>query len=94
VWVSSQYAGTVARVDPVSDAITRTVRVGNRALGLAVAGGLLWVAARAPTAGHRGGTLRVLSTGSVDTMDPLLTQNLVGVLPLTYDGLTAYQRVG
>ena len=94
VWVSSQYAGTVAQVDPVSDAITRTVRVGNRPLGLAVAGGLLWVAARAPTAGHRGGTLRVLSTGSVDTMDPLLTQNLVGVLPLTYDGLTAYQRVG
>ena len=29
-----------------------------------------------------------------DTMDPVLTQNLTGVLPLTYDGLTAYQRVG
>jgi len=94
VWVSSQYAGTVARIDPATDAITRTVRVGSRPQGLAVAGGLVWVGARPATAAHRGGTLRVLATGNADTMDPLLTQNLVIVLPLTYDGLTAYQRVG
>ena len=94
VWVSSQYAGTVSRIDPVTDTITRTVRVGNHPQGLAVAGGLVWVGARPASTGHRGGTLRVLFTGNVDTMDPLLTQNLVGVLPLTYDGLTAYQRVG
>jgi peptide/nickel transport system substrate-binding protein len=36
----------------------------------------------------------VLETGYVDTFDPVLTQNLGGVLPQTYDGLTAYQRVG
>ena len=94
VWVSSQYAGTVARIDPVTDAITRTVRVGSRPQGLAVAGGLVWVGARPTTAAHRGGTLRVLATGNADTMDPLLTQNLLIVMPLTYDGLTAYQRVG
>ena len=94
VWVSSQYAGTVARIDPVTDAVTRTVRVGSRPQGLAVTGGLVWVGARPAATGHRGGTLRVLATGNVDTMDPLLTQNLLIVLPLTYDGLTAYQRVG
>jgi YVTN family beta-propeller protein len=94
VWVSSQYAGTVARIDPVTDAVTRTVRVGSRPQGLAVAGGLVWVGARPAATGHRGGTLSVLATGNVDTMDPLLTQNLLIVLPLTYDGLTAYQRVG
>ena len=94
VWVSSQYAGTVARIDPVTDAVTRTVRVGSRPQGLAAAGGSVWVGARPATAVHRGGTLRVLATGNVDTMDPLLTQNLGIVLPLTYDGLTAYQRVG
>jgi YVTN family beta-propeller protein len=94
VWISSQYAGTVARIDPATDAVTQTLRVGSRPQGLAVAGGLVWVGARPATAGHRGGTLRVLATGNVDTMDPLLTQNLVIVLPLTYDGLTAYQRVG
>jgi YVTN family beta-propeller protein len=94
VWVSSQYTGTVARIDPVTDAVTRTVQVGNRPQGLAVAGGLVWVGARPAATGHRGGTLRVLSTGNLDTLDPLLTQNLLIVLPLTYDGLTAYQRVG
>ena len=94
VWVSSQYTGTVARIDPVTDAVTRTVRVGSRPQGLAVAGGLVWVGARPAATGHRGGTLRVLATGNVDTMDPLLTQNLLIVLPLTYDGLTAYERVG
>jgi len=93
VWVSSQYTGTVARIDPVTDVVTRTIRVGNRPQGLAVVGGLVWVGARAVT-GHRGGTLRVLTTGNADTMDPLLTQNLLIVLPMTYDGLTAYQRVG
>ena len=54
----------------------------------------MWVGARPAATGHRGGTLRVLTTGHVDTIDPVLTQNLIGVLPLTYDGLTAYQRVG
>jgi YVTN family beta-propeller protein len=94
VWVSNQYAGTVARIEPVRDGVARTVRVGNRPQGLTVAGGLVWVGARPATAAHRGGTLRVLATGNADTMDPVLTQNLVGVLSLTYDGLTAYQRVG
>jgi YVTN family beta-propeller protein len=94
VWVSSQYAGTVSRIDPASDTVTRAVRVGNRPQGLALAAGLVWVGVRPAATGHRGGTLTVLSTGHVDTMDPVLTQNLGGVLPLTYDGLTAYQRVG
>ena len=94
VWVSSQYAGTIERIDPVTDAVTRTVRVGNRPEDLALAGGLVWVGARPAMTSHRGGTLSVLSTGNADTFDPILTQNLGGVLPLSYDGLTAYQRVG
>jgi YVTN family beta-propeller protein len=94
VWVSSQYAGTVSRIDPGSDAVVRTAQVGNRPQGLALAAGLVWVGMRPAATGHRGGTLRVLTTGYADTMDPVLTQNLIGVLPLTYDGLTAYQRVG
>jgi YVTN family beta-propeller protein len=94
VWVSSQYAGTVGRIDPVTDALTRTVRVGNDPEGLALAGGLVWVGARPAATSHRGGVLRVVTTGHIDTFDPVLTQNLVAVLPLTYDGLTAYQRVG
>jgi YVTN family beta-propeller protein len=94
VWVASQYAGTVSLIDPSTNAVKRTLTVGNRPQDLALAGGLVWVGARPAATSHRGGTLRVLSTGNADTYDPVLTQNLGGVLPLSYDGLTAYQRVG
>jgi len=94
IWVASQYAGTVALIDPSTNAVKRTITVGNRPQDLALAGGLVWVGARPAATSHRGGTLSVLTTGNADTLDPVLTQNLGGVLPLTYDGLTAYQRVG
>jgi peptide/nickel transport system substrate-binding protein len=93
-WVTSPYAGTVERIDPVSDAVTQTVRVGNRPAGLALTGGLVWFGVQPAGTGHRGGTLRVQTEGYVDTFDPVLTSNLVQVLPLTYDGLTDYQYVG
>ena len=94
IWVASQYAGKVALINPATNAVRRTITVGNRPQDMALAGGLLWVATRPAAASHRGGTLRVLSTGIADTFDPVLTQNLGSVLPLTYDGLTAFQRVG
>jgi peptide/nickel transport system substrate-binding protein len=68
--------------------------VGNRPQGVAVADGLVWVGAGPADTGHRGGRLTVLATGHVDTMDPILTQNIYALLPLAYDGLTTYQRVG
>jgi len=94
VWVADQYAGTVARIDPATDSVTRTIRVGSLPQGVAIADGLVWVGARPAATSHRGGTVTVLGTGVADTLDPDLTVNLLGVLPLTNDGLTAYQQVG
>jgi peptide/nickel transport system substrate-binding protein len=94
VWVTSQYAGTVSRINPAANVVTRTIMVGNRPLGVAIVDGLVWVGAGPANTGHRGGTLSVLTVGDVDNMDPLLSQNLYGLWPLAYDGLTAYQRVG
>ncbi len=94
VWVADQYAGTVTRIDPATDSVTRTISVGSLPLGVAIADGLVWVGARAAATSHRGGTLTVLSTGELDTFDPVLTENLLAFLPLTNDGLTAYQQVG
>jgi YVTN family beta-propeller protein len=94
VWVTSQYAGTLSLINPGANAVERTITVGNRPQGVALAQGLVWVGVGPADTSHRGGTLRVLASGHVDTVDPLLTQNLYAVLPLTYDGLTAYQRVG
>jgi YVTN family beta-propeller protein len=94
VWVANQYAGTVSRINPVTDTVARTVSVGNRPQGLAIAGGLVWVGAQAAATSHRGGTLILLAPGTVGTADPVLALFSLGALQLTYDGLTAYQRVG
>jgi YVTN family beta-propeller protein len=94
VWVASQYAGILSLIDPAANVVRRTIAVGNRPRGVAVADGLVWVGAGPADTGHRGGTLTVLTTGHLDTMDPILTQNLYAILPLAYDGLTTYQRVG
>ncbi len=94
VWAADQYAGTVARIDPATDSVARTISVGNLPQGVAIADGLVWVGARAAATSHRGGTLTVLATGVADTLDPDVTVNGLGVLPLTNDGLTAYQQVG
>ena len=93
VWVSSQYAGTLSLINPVADVVKRTIKVGNRPEGVALTHGLVWIGAGPADTGHRGGTLRVLATGHADTVDPILTQNLYPILSLSYDGLTADQRV-
>jgi YVTN family beta-propeller protein len=94
VWVADQYAGSVARIDPATGSVTRTIRVGSVPEGVAIAGGLVWVGARPAATSHRGGTLTVLATGEADSFDPVFSENLPAVLPLTNDGLTAYQQVG
>ena len=94
VWVADQYAGTVARIDPATDSVTRRFSVGSLPEGVAIADGLVWVGARAAATSHRGGTLTVLGSGVIDSLDPDVTVQLEGVLPLTNDGLTAYQQVG
>jgi YVTN family beta-propeller protein len=94
VWVTSQYAGTLSRIDPAANVVRRTITVGNAPQGVAVADGLVWVGTGPADTGHRGGTLTVATEGYVDSMDPILTQNVYPLWPLAYDGLTAYQRVG
>jgi peptide/nickel transport system substrate-binding protein len=94
VWATSQYAGTVSRIDPAANNVARTITVSDRPQGVAVADGLVWVGVGPTDTGHRGGTLTVMSVGHVDTMDPLLTENVYPLWPLAYDGLTTYQRVG
>jgi peptide/nickel transport system substrate-binding protein len=94
VWVASEYAGTLSLINPATNVLERTITAGGRPQGVALAQGLVWVGVGPADTSHRGGTLTVLATGHADTVDPLLTQNLYDLLPLSYDGLTAYQRVG
>ena len=95
VWVANRYAGTVSEIDPATNTVSRTITVGNRPQALATAAGRVWVGAGAAVRSHRGGTLKVLVPGNpADTFDPVLSQNLIVLLSLTNDGLTAYQHVG
>lgn len=80
VWVANSGDGTVTRIDPRTDKpISKTV-VGNSPQALTVAGGRVWVTIdeRSITPnqiGPGGGTLRIVSFGDIDSMDPALAGN-------------------
>jgi YVTN family beta-propeller protein len=93
VWVANEFGGTVVRIDPATNAVARMVAVGNSPRGVAVAGGRVWVSAQAVDTSHRGGTLTVLLTGAVGSLDPAQAY-YPGLISLTNDGLTAFKRVG
>jgi YVTN family beta-propeller protein len=44
VWVTNQAEGTVSRIDPRTNKIVKTIRLGFNPHGVAVAGGAIWVA--------------------------------------------------
>jgi virginiamycin B lyase len=47
LWVALRDAGKIVRIDPRTNLVTRTVRLGYKPQGMAVGGGALWV-----TIGH------------------------------------------
>jgi len=95
VWVTDEVAGTLVRIDPHSDEIARRV-LGGRPEGLAVVDRSLWVAVQAAGAAHRGGTLRLLSAGVFDSIDPAraYSQSSWLLLSIMGDGLVGFKRVG
>ena len=48
VWVANTAAGTVSRIDPVSNEVVGTIKVGNAPSGIAFGGDFVWVVAQAP----------------------------------------------
>jgi peptide/nickel transport system substrate-binding protein len=99
VWVSSEFGGTVARIDPALEPPNVTkLGVGNRPQGLAMVDGALWVGIADTGARHRGGTLRLEEPYTMPRrdLDPALSYWVRGwqFLNLTNDGLTAFRREG
>lgn len=101
VWVSNEYAGTLSRVDAASQRVTRTIPTHGAPLGLAFVGDRLWFTNAGGGAGlHRGGTLRLASTGVEDVgndravLDPFDSYDFPTwwLLALTNDGLVAFRR--
>jgi peptide/nickel transport system substrate-binding protein len=91
--VTSQYAGTLARLDVATNRIERTIAVGGQPASVAVSDGHVWAAAAPSAATHRGGTLVLLSTEPVATIDPGLqfTFEPLQYGRLIYDSLVSFQ---
>ena len=100
VWVAGGADGTVARVDPRAPRVREMIRTGSSPTAIAAADGAVWAAAVAPSATHRGGTLRVLLPSDQLTLDwiswPSYTSSseTMQLTSLAYDGLVGYRRVG
>ena len=58
VWVANSLSGTVSRIDPGTDSVTKTIPVGGAPHSVAVAGGRVWVSVQeaAPRPSPSGGS--------------------------------------
>jgi len=94
VWVSDESGGRILRIDPRRNRVVASVKTGNRTEGITLAANRIWVAVQAAGRPHRGGTLRIISTGFLGPLDPNGDYSVWNLLIATNDGLTAFKRVG
>jgi YVTN family beta-propeller protein len=98
VWVADPGDGTIARVDPAAGRVDDRVRLGSSPNALALAGGNAWTTTLPSPAGHRGGVLRFESVPlGCDCIDPAVAGPYPEgqtVIPLAYDTLLGFRRVG
>jgi peptide/nickel transport system substrate-binding protein len=100
VWVSNEYGGSLTRLDATTQRVTRTIPTHGAPLGLAFVGDRLWFTNAGGGAGlHRGGTLRLASTGldfaeDRAVLDPFDSYDFPTwwLLALTNDGLVGFRR--
>jgi peptide/nickel transport system substrate-binding protein len=97
IWVGDR-DGTIHRFDAADPSSQpKLISTGTAVAALAVVEGVLWLAAQASTASHRGGTLRVVQVRPDELpryeTDPLANP-FYNVSSLEADGLTGYRRVG
>ena len=93
IWVANQYSGTVSRISPQRLAVVGTIDVGDNPVALASSPGGVWVAASAPAGGDRGGTLVLVSTQGLNTVDPAMNGGMepLSFERLAYDTLVTYE---
>ena len=82
VWVANSGDGTVTRINPSTAKPIATIAVGGSPQALMVADGKVWVTVDAQSiapnrGGSGGGTLRMVSSLDVDSMDPALAYRLL-----------------
>jgi peptide/nickel transport system substrate-binding protein len=98
VWVTNEFDGTVSQVDIDTDSEAHSIATVSAPRGAATVGGAPWISVRGAVTSHRGGTLRVVtsglgSVGGGDSIDPALA-GAEWILINAYDGLVGFKRVG
>ena len=91
VWVANAYSDSVSRIDPRANKIVGTIEVGGRPSALAAGPSNLWVGSASRGDTHRGGTLRLLTDGPIQTIDPALQESTPALTRLAYDTLVTFQ---
>ncbi|MGH2728912.1 MAG: ABC transporter substrate-binding protein, partial [Actinomycetota bacterium] len=96
VFVANEQSETVTMIDARTGDRIRDIELDNAPMGLAADGERVWVSVRGGIARYRGGTLRIGSADVVPTFDPAFGYAALSysVMPVLYDGLTAFKRVG
>jgi YVTN family beta-propeller protein len=95
VWVANGADETLTHIDSSTGAAAPAVRLGNPPRGIAILPRGIYVAVRSTELAHRGGTLRVLRSSSIDSIDLALSSSEIWpILSMTNDGLVGFRRVG
>ena len=98
VWVANAGDGTIARLDSDADRVDERILVGSTPNAIALAEGDVWATTLPSLADHRGGVLRVeslpLECACIDPAGAGSYPDAQIVIPLVYDGLLTYRRVG
>ena len=97
VFVANETSENVSMIDPRSGDVLREIALSNAPMGLAADGDRVWVSVRGGIARYRGGTLKIGTAEVMSSFDPNLsfpTATSYAVIPILYDGLTAFKRAG
>ncbi len=97
VWVANEFTNDIVSLDPTTDPIglRERVHVGAVVGSLVSTPDGVWVSVGASATSHRGGTLKLVTPDSIDTLDPGVAYGPQwAALSLTNDGLLAFRKTG
>ena len=95
VWVANEAEGTLSRIDPGQPPVRRIV-IGSVPQGLARVNDEVWVSVRGTATSHRGGTLRLVSSEPLASLDTGFAYDIfaISLLHLLGDGLVSFEPIG
>jgi peptide/nickel transport system substrate-binding protein len=93
MWVADQSSPRITRIDTRTNRVTGVRGLTNVAGALAASADGIWAAGEAAPASHRGGTLTIVSTQPLPTIDPSLqfTAEPLQFGRLAYDSLVTFE---